>query len=208
MDFMDQKTRTIILGGVAVLIVAVIIGVFIYLSRNTTGRLPFSDTTSPLSRLETTSSPSVSPVPRTDETPIPANSTKILIGTGFNLNYPASWGVLTCSNSQNFEFDPDNSTDLQNIACNMAIKPITVLVASRLTCQGDKITLSSHQVIKSKTTSDSDMVSYRWCMSTGEKNLDITHRVSASGARASSKVDYSNQIEQMIQTIQEASRGS
>lgn len=107
---------------------------------------------------------------------------------------------MTCANSESIELDPTNGTDTKNIVCDEALKPVTMLVADRLNCSGETVTLGGRQVVRSKVSSGSD-TSYRWCMAVGDTAIDITHRVSPSGSRATSKGDFSAAIEEMIKTI-------
>lgn len=196
---MDQRTRYIVIGGVVLLFVAAILVTIFYLGRvyRSTTNTP-RETDNPLSQLPV-ASPSATITSPGGVTAAVGN-TKLYAGQGFSLSYPSNWGLLTCSNSQNFEFDPTTGADLKNVVCDVAVKPITVLVVNRLNCTGETITLGSNKVVKSKTTSGGD-TNYRWCVTVGNKAFDITHRVSSAGSRATSKDDYSAQIEQMIQTI-------
>ncbi len=201
---MDQKTKLTIIGGVVLLIIAAVLVTFFYFGRisKNTGGTPNSGT-NPLSQLPTTSS-STTPAPSGAAN---ANSRKTFTGAGFTLTYPNNWGILTCSNSENFELDPTSSVDTKNVVCDTAVKPITVLVVNRLSCTGETVTLGPNKVIKSKATTDTG-VNYRWCVAIGNKGLDITHRVSSTGSRATSKEDFSSQVEEMIKTIKATPQGS
>jgi len=120
-------------------------------------------------------------------------------GEGFSVRYPDNWGLLTCSNSKNFELDPTSPQDVIGVVCDYAVKPVTFVVrSSAISCPGNKVTLGSKQVTKSiKTYSDGD-VYYRWCFMSGGKQLDVTHRVSQTGTRATSTTDYSAEVETII----------
>lgn len=128
-------------------------------------------------------------------------SQQILTGSGFTLSYPENWGVLTCNNSPNFEFDPDNNVDQINVVCSVATKPISVIVQNSLAgCFGETVVVGNHQVVRSVTTT-SEYVEYQWCTVTNPV-LSITHRVSPSASSVASQIDYSAQIENMIGTLQ------
>ncbi|MCL5784350.1 MAG: hypothetical protein M1142_03290 [Patescibacteria group bacterium] len=203
---MDPKTRVIIVGALALVILAAVAGTLFYLGKASRERSATSGNTSlnSLPRL------SVTPVPSTlrNNQAATSSNTKTFVGSGFNLSYVNSWGVLTCSNSQNFEFDPTVGTDLKGVVCDRAVKPVTVLVVNKLNCQGETVKLGENQVVRSKNTPREGDISYRWCLSVGGKNLDITHRVSASGSQATSKEDFSAEVEQMITTIKASPQGS
>lgn len=202
---MDTKTKSILLGGVALLILAVTFGVIFYLgkaSRNQATTTESSvDSLGQLPSLSNTNN-----TPRNDN--VATSNTKSFTGQGFTLKYPNPWGLLTCSNSQNFEFDPTNGQDVKGVVCDIAVKPVTVLVSdTRPNCQGETVTLGSNQVVKSKTGGSGE-ANYRWCLTIGGKNFDITHRVSGSGSRATSKNDFSSQIEEVIKSFQATPAGS
>ena len=135
-----------------------------------------------------------------------AASTTLYKGNGFTLRYPKNWGILTCNNSDNFELDPTNPADQIGVTCERALKPITVIVGKKAQCQGDMVTLGNVKVIKSKIMDDNG-TDYRWCTQT-VPDLDITHRVSKTPSRATSKQDYSAAVEQMISTFTPGSGGS
>lgn len=203
---MDQKTKFTIVGGVVLLIIAAAITTVFFLGKvsKSSGDTTQETTANPLAELPTTAnSTSNSTISPTQA----VSNTKIYNGQVFNLSYPSAWGVLSCSNSQNLELDPVTSTDLKNIVCDTALKPVTIIVTERLNCNGETVTLGTNKVTKSKTTTPTG-VNYRWCVTVGDKRLDITHRVSTGGSRATSKDDFSTQIEQMISTVKAATRGS
>lgn len=133
------------------------------------------------------------------------SSNKKLYNSGtFQVNYPNTWGILNCTNSLHFELDPSSGAD-GKIECSSALKPITVLVDNIEGCEGDNIKIGNIDVIKSKKT-EGEYTAYRWCSKT-DPVLNITHRVSKDGGRAVSPVDYSVQIEEMINQLTFA-RGS
>lgn len=203
---MEQRKTLIITGVVILLILTVIFGTIYYLIRIIQNRAA-----APTATLfpQATQTPSmVTPSPLLPGTAVPpqpppaqAPDTQVYNGPGFQLTYPASWGLLTCSNSRNFEFDPTNNTDQRGVLCDRALKPVTVLVTDNLTCQGESIRLGSHTVIRSTEGTKGGNIDYRWCVVTAGVDLDITHRVSTSGGRAHSTTDFSEQIEKMISTL-------
>lgn len=201
---MEDRTRTIIIGAVVLLILAAVFGTVFYLGRTAKNQ---GSTPTGVPQISRTPAISVSPTPTGGVAALPG--TKTLAAVGFVLHYPSSWGILTCNNSQNVEFDPINGTDSKSVVCDVAVKPVTVLVSqNRLSCTGETVKLGNYQVQRSKNTAASGDINYRWCYSVGGKNLDITHRVSSSGARATSKEDFSAQVEQIISTSQVTPQGS
>lgn len=212
---MDQKTRLIVIGAASLLVFAAIAGAVVYLSRatrdnNTTAtETNNSNSFSQLPAIPAASSPAPTGTPSNNTA---ANTQtadfKILQTTDFNLRYPQNWGTLICSNSANFEFDPVSGADSKNVACDSAVKPVTVLVLDKLTCPGETVKIGSYSVVKAKITDQNGDIDYRWCVTVGGKGLDISHRVSASGSKATSKDDFSAQIEQIITNLQPAVRGS
>lgn len=195
---MDERTRLIALGAVALLALVVIFGVVVFVSRISSNR---AGTRGPINDL-------VSRLPAPSPTPTPVSTTpsvspesKTYTGPGFTLSYPRSWGILTCNNSSNFELDPTAGQDVLRVVCDEAIKPVTVLVVTRASCLGEFKTIGSHQVVFSKVTEGDGDINYRWCLAVGEIGLDITHRVSPSGSPATSKTDFSSQVEGIITTV-------
>lgn len=189
---MDQKSRTIILGAAALLILGAVAGAIVYLTRapariSNQAEAPIDL----LSRLPTLNSVNPSPTPSLRQN-VPTANFKSYAGSGFALNYPAEWGLLTCSNSQNFEFDPVNTTDTKGVICDRAVKPVTVLVVNgSLNCPTRSVTGASGEM------------DYQWCVPLRDNRfLDISHRVSQLGSQAASKKDYSAVLEQLITTIQ------
>lgn len=197
---MDPKTRSIIIGAIALIFLAAIIGgIFFFgrVSKNT------PDITGPTG-LDSLPQVGTSPTPASGITTSPETGTadtKSYQSDGVVVKYPASWGLLTCNSNSNFELDPATSADIKGVVCDFALKPVTFLMVNRLSCVGDKLTLGSNQVTKSKTVSGGT-TTYRWCVSLGNKNFDITHRVSSSGSRATSNGDFSAHVEQIIKDLQ------
>lgn len=200
---MDDRTRTLVVTTIVLLIIlALIAGVIFYISRIIRTRQQGSVIqTSPKGTI-TIVSPSPSStdsVETREETPAPSpENTKSYKGQGFTLNYPKNWGLLTCSNSQNFELDPTNSQDQLKVNCDVAQKPITVLVGGG-NCQGQQMSKGGVTFTKSKTDTQNG-ADYAYCTKTTPA-LEITHRVSPTGSRATSKEDFSSQIEEMISKI-------
>lgn len=205
---MDQRTRVIIIGAGVLFVLAAISLLVFFTLRFSRNNQPRGSGDNSLSRLPVIS---VTPSPTDRQDGNNSNSVrsdfKTFISQGFSLDYPSGWGVLTCGNSTNFEFDPENGSDLKNIACDRAFKPITVLLANRLSCTGETVKIGDKQVVKLKVENNGD-INYRWCLSVGSVGLDITHRVSQSGSRATSKEDFSSQVEEVIKTIKLTPRGS
>lgn len=203
---MDPKTRSIIIGAVALIILAAVVGAIFFfgrISRNGTD-VPEQIGLETLPSVEATPSPAsgVNTSPQTGTA-----DTKNFIADGVLVKYPASWGLLTCSTNSNFELDPISSADVKGVVCGYALKPVTVLIVNSLNCPGELVTLGSNRVTKSKSLTNGTTF-YRWCTSVGNKNFDITHRVSSSGSRATSTTDFSPQVEQMIKDLQVAPAGS
>jgi hypothetical protein len=201
---MDNRVKVVI-GGAVVVLLLIVLAIFFFLSNVKKSTTDEQNTLNNLPTLNET----VSPTPTSALAPVTSSgNTKNYTGVGFSLKYPNSWGLLTCTNSNNFEFDPASSTPT-SIACDEAVKPITVLVANNLNCQGTAATLGDLTVIKSKTTTDTNYTTYRWCVPIGGgKALDITHRVDPNVSRATSSQDYSSQIEEMIKTVSTTPQGS
>ena len=201
---MDSKTRSIVIGAVALIILAAITGTAIYVgkaAKNKAGEQKTADGS--LSGL---------PVVPADSSITPgvtaeSGNRKNYQGLGFIIPYPKSWGLLTCANSRNFELDPTDETDLKNIKCDFALKPVTVLVGKRSNCLGESVKLGNNQVIRSKTITADGGIDYHWCVNMDDTALDITHRVSSLGSRATSKEDFSLQVEQMIGEIKTSAVG-
>lgn len=201
---MEQRRTLVITGIVLVLIVAVVIGIIYYLIRFIQGR---QATTPSPALLPGATQPAIiiSPSPFSGSTPAtgaaqPAN-TKVYNGPGFQLNYPSGWGLLTCRNSQNFEFEPANNANQLGVGCDRAVKPVTVLVTNNLSCQGESVRLGTRDVVRKADGTKGGAIDYRWCVITPGVDLDITHRVDPSKTGAYSSQDYSEQIEQMISSI-------
>lgn len=196
---MDQRNKVIIFGGVGLLILAVVFVSLFYIlkSSKVTKVTQSANVPNSLSRL-----PSVATTPAvTNLSPTPVlSSEKVFKGKNFTLNFPNNWSILICGNSNNFEFDP-NGGDLKNVACDSALKPVTFLVVNKLNCNGEPIKIGNNHVTKTKTLSDNGDISYRWCTMVGSTGFDITHRVSQDGSRATSKNDFSKEIEQIISSI-------
>ncbi len=200
----DSRKALLITGGVLILVAVLIFGVIFYVVNFFKNRsLPTSTTPT-----QTTSSPmpSVSNLPFSSPSPAQSQTNssgdKIYSGANFSLNYPKSWGLLTCSNSNNFELDP-NKADNMKVGCDRALKPITILVVNNLSCEGMEKNIGGKKVIRSYSSDKGGAeADYRWCViNANGLDLDITHRVSQGGGRATSKQDFSMQVEQMITTI-------
>lgn len=206
---MDSRTRAIIIGAGAIIALTVFVLLSIFLSKafKLSGQSvqPGRISVPPLPTLVLSPTPTVSGQSGSN---LPSNNQKTYTGQGFIISYPDSWGLLTCSNSQNIEFDPENLTDVKNIICDSAVKPVTILVsAQRFSCRGELATLGNYQVVRSKNILGND-INYEWCFSAANMNFDITERVSPTGSRATSKKDFSIQVEELIKSIRLTSRAS
>lgn len=140
----------------------------------------------------------VQALPQTSTVEQVNSSQKTINSLGNVFSVPASWGVLGCTNSANFELDPTSGSESK--VCDIAEKPITVLVNSRLACKGSASTIGNVSVQKYRVENVRG-VDYQWCFSKNGVNYNITHRVSASGVRGTSVVDYSAKIEEMISSV-------
>lgn len=118
-------------------------------------------------------------------------------GDNFQVKYPKNWGLLTCSNSKNIEFDPTDQKD-QKILCDSAVKPITVIVGES-PCAGQTVKLGNVEAVK-QVSSDESYTSYKWCTKT-QPVLFISHRVTKGNDLAASKEDFSKQVEDLISKI-------
>ncbi|MDO8570917.1 MAG: hypothetical protein Q7R97_05010 [Candidatus Daviesbacteria bacterium] len=197
---MDQRNKVIIFGGVGLLILAVVFVSLFYILKSSkiTKVTQSANVPNSLSRL-----PSVATTPSivSDLSPTPVLSNdKIFKGLGYTLNFPNNWGLLTCNNSNNFEFDPSGE-NRKDIVCDSALKPVTFLIVNKLNCSGEPIKLGDNHATKTKTLSDNGDISYRWCSAVRGTNFDISHRVSQDGSRATSKNDFSKEVEQIISSI-------
>lgn len=200
---MDQRRALMAIGSIIILLLAVVFGVAYYSSKSAR-KAPAKASPSPTSGTQTVPQQSDSPEASGEEEITPDNSNlKTYTGVGFQFKYPANWGRLQCSNSVNLEFDPDDSIDQLGVACDRAVKPITVLVSSQpISCPGgESIKLGFNNVTKFKTTKPNGDVNFRWCINGAGSSLDISHRYSTTGAKASSNVDYSTAVEQTISTL-------
>jgi len=201
---MEDKTRALIVtGAVLLLILALIVAAIFYLIRFIQGRQVGVTTTNTQNTINFSPSPSAAAVLEngTVNTPVVTQvqgDFKTYNGTGFQLSYPKNWGLLTCSNSQNIELDPYNSTDQLKVACDYSQKSITVIVGAQ--CDGQASQIGGLNVITSnKMLSQGNEKS--WCVKTGGTNLLFTNRVSGNEVRGYGKVDQSQAIEQLISRI-------
>jgi hypothetical protein len=125
-------------------------------------------------------------------------NTKTYSAGDVQMIYPNNWGLLTCSNSLNFEFDPKNPEDSQ-VVCSLAQKPVTILVNDSTGCAGDLIDIGPVKVQK-QMQEEEGYRTYQWCTQTSPR-LNISHRSSTYGAPATSPEDYSKQVEEMISRL-------
>lgn len=205
---MEQSAvRLVIIIAVVIIILIIIVSLIIYLFSLLRAPSPAVVLPTP-TPVVLTPTPTAVPTPTPTPIPIavvpvtvPTTQVKIHQGLSFTVFFPASWGILTCINSSNFEFDPLNNTDTVGAFCTVAQKPITFIVSNNLNgCGGTTITLGNTSVIKSVATT-TNTTTIQWCTLTSPV-LKITHRVSPSGGQATSPVDFSPQIEQIIANTQ------
>ncbi len=200
---MEDKTRALIVtGAVLLLILGLIIAAIFYLIRFISGRSSTNTNTNQTRQINFSPSPASTGENNNNAPAVSnpggsaANNTEFKVhnGAGFQLSAPKNWGILTCSNSQNVEFDPANPTDQLKVACDYAQKPITVIVG--VACEGATTDISGVSVVKSQRNL-SKGVEKSWCVKSGS-GLLITNRVSNQDVRGYGKEDYSKQIEEMI----------
>lgn len=206
---MDQRKSLIIAVLGIIVIVAIIVGTVVFLVRGVKSRastatpqptsvstqIPvFGGSPAPLASVV----PAASPASTAGSNANTQTNLKTYNGSGFSLQYPKGWGVLTCSNSANFELDPYNGIDQSNVSCTYAQKPITILVGN-VTCNGETVKIGNTSVIKSARQTNNG-TNYRWCTQT-QPMLDITHRVSQTAGQAISNQDFSKDIEEIIKTF-------
>src|SRR3989344_6814949 len=203
---MEDRRSVIISAIIGILVLALIIGVIIYLIRFILNR-PSNpgQTPEPEPTIEESTQPNPSKTPRSSASPRPSGTATpntgltVYKGEGFEISYPRNWGILTCSNSQNIEFDPNSSQDQLKVYCDVAQKPITVLVNSNTCSGGENGSKGGINFVKTKKQT-AQFLSYKWCLKTTPA-LEVSHRVSDSGGRATSKQDFSAQIEELISRI-------
>lgn len=205
---MEITTKTIIFAVITVILIAAILGGIFYLLKNAK-QLNVNNKTDLLSKLQTVSSSPTPAIPTeqipssqnlTQQSVTPTENIKVYQGQNFVLRYPGTWGIVTCNNSQNIEFDPYNKNDLKNYSCDTALKPITILVSKQpVSCFGENIKIGNLAVIRSKTET-ANWMKNRWCINKNGMSLDITNRVTPNGIRGTGKDDFSKQIEQIINT--------
>ncbi len=218
---MEQQQRSLLFtASVGLIILAIIVASIYYLVKFIQGRV--SSSRQPVASVETIKTDSAAPeIINIEENPsaagaptpgtaasrpttqprsainIPAGRKLYNPGT-FQVYYPQNWGMLKCTNSANFEFDPSTGVD-SSVGCETAVKPITVLVDDIKGCDGENLRMGNVEVMKSRNVDD-EYISYRWCTKT-DPVLNITHRVSKNGERATSTNDFSTQIEDLISKI-------
>jgi hypothetical protein len=210
---MDQRKAILVVSAVILLILLIVGGTIFYLARvfnsNKSNAHVVTSSSSPVPVNQGDQVPSLQPngtgVPaptnRPQPTTAPANppsnssSGNVYTGANFTLRYPQNWGLLTCNNSQNIEFDPYNGAK-SKVACDFSVKPITVLV-NHSSCQGGTAEKINNIPLVKVVTRTSGEVDYQWCTQTNP-TLDVTERVAADGSRATAPGDYSIQVEQII----------
>lgn len=204
---MEDKRSVIISAIVGIVVLALIIGVIIYLIRFITNRSGAS--LRPTPQVSATvedngdqmqlGDETDQPNPEPNASNPPAAGTKKYQGRGFEIVYPSNWGLLSCKNSTNVELDPTNPADQKNVNCDYAIKSVTILVGSN-SCQGGENVNKGGVIFTREKKQTSTGVNYKWCTQTNP-TLEITHRVSNDESRATSKQDFAGQVEDLISRI-------
>lgn len=195
---MDAERKSLVATAlVGLVVLAIIIGSIYYLiqfirNRNTTNvannQITASATPSPVGDVAVN-------VNQGNTAPISGDLKSFNEGD-FQIAYPKNWGVLTCSNSSNVELDPTNGQDNLKIACSTAVKPVTIIKDATGCPNGELIDLGTFKVSRTKAT-EGGYTRYEWCTKTVPA-LYITHRVSDDNSPATSKEDFSKQVEDMI----------
>ena len=220
---MEQQQRSLIFtAAVGLIILAIIVGSIYYLVKFIQGRVASNSQAPQASVTEIASDFAVpsgadsqiiqigSPAPAGQAPQVnqpqgnPTSDKKVHNAGQFQMAYPKNWGLLKCTNSANTEFDPGNPQD-QSIACDLATKPVTVVVGDVKGCEGETTKVGNVNVVKSQAK-EGDYIRYQWCTKTTPV-LNITHRVSGGAQRATSKQDFSKQVEEIISSLS-FSRGS
>lgn len=195
MDLIKRIIGIILVAAVVTALVLLVVG-FIR-SRTTKTQTTVTTTTNEVIPAQptvvNTNTTAPEPIPQTGE------SKKTLSSVGSTFSFPNTWGVLSCTNSANFELDPISSGD-NRVNCDVAQKPITVLINSNLACKGQPATIGNMSVTKYRVENVRG-VDYQWCFSKNGVNYNITHRVSAAGVRGTSAEDYSGKVEEMIGAV-------
>lgn len=194
MDLLKRIIGIILIAAVVTALVLLVVGFVRSRSNNKTAEIK----TESNSRIDTPSVSSTSNV-EPEAMPQTGSNQKTFVSNGNTFGFPNNWGVLTCNNSANFELDPNNSQDSQ-ISCDIALKPITVLVNSNAACKGTATTISNITVSKYRME-NARGIDYQWCFTRNGASYNITHRVSQFGVRGTSKEDFSAAIEQMIANV-------
>lgn len=201
---MDERAKTLLVSIVVLIVIlAIIFGVIFSIVRVIQNRRTTTLSQSPSPKATQRSASPVATSGETGRDFQPSAETdskfKTYKGTSVEFKYPNSWGLLTCKNSQNIELDPTNSQDQLNFNCDVALKPVTVIVGSSTCAQGETVdkggVMANKVVTKTQTGTN-----YKWCTKTTPA-LEITHRVSSDKSRATSTEDFSAQVEELISTI-------
>lgn len=227
---MEQQQRSLVFtAAVGLIILAIIVGSIYYLVKFIQGRVATSRqsptptvqefaegtpsgsiqddqiiTISPAPQGQVPAQAQTQPQSQSQAAGNPGPDKKVYNAGDFQLVYPKNWGMLSCNNSKNVELDPSTQVDAK-VACDTATKPVTILVGDVSGCEGETQKIGNVDVVKSQDT-DGNYTRYQWCTKTSPV-FNITHRVSQGGERATSKQDFSKQIEEMIANLS-FSRGS
>lgn len=207
---MDSERRSLIATAIVGLIVlAIIIGSIYYLIQFIRNRQSGQTANTQQTRSvnpEATTTPGVS-VAQIDQAAqgqsnpqTGSNSAYKVFNEGeYQITYPKNWGLLTCNNSTSVEFDPTNSGDQLKVACDRAVKPVTVIKNSVGCAGGENVKLGNYDVSRTKAQ-EGNYTRYEWCVKS-QPPLYITHRVSGAGDPATSREDFSKQVEELISRL-------
>jgi cytoskeletal protein RodZ len=194
---MDLLKRIIGIILVAAVITVVVVLVINFVRSRTSAPKTNTPVTNVVEEIKTVPSANTNNTP--EVLPQTGNTNKKSLNSVGNVFSFPGWGVLTCSNSANFEFDPTDGRD-NRVVCNIAQKPITVLVNNAAVCKGEMTTINGVSVQKYQVENIRGM-DYQWCFSKNGVNYNVTHRVSATGVAGTSVQDYSAAIEEMIGSV-------
>jgi hypothetical protein len=200
---MENKRQLLIIVLAFLIGLALLLGVFLIVSRVLSPNDEDLPSDSPIvNNNETDVTPGEDTEPEVPVSPgVEGAQQKTFTGQGFSFSYPANWGILTCRNSNHIELDPVNPQDRIDVLCDYAVKSITIIVGTNPVCSGDSRLIGNYNVVSSSYGSKgAGEMGYRWCVESNP-TLDITHRVSHTGQRGTSREDFSAEIERLISTI-------
>jgi cytoskeletal protein RodZ len=142
---MDLLKRIIGIILVAAVITVVVVLVINFVRSRTSAPKTNTPVTNVVEEIKTVPSANTNNTP--EVLPQTGNTNKKSLNSVGNVFSFPGWGVLTCSNSANFEFDPTDGRD-NRVVCDIAQKPITVLVNNAAVCKGEMTTINGVSVQK------------------------------------------------------------